>query len=537
MRKLLYVIGLLLLFGLSTPAADAQEPVRDYVLLGKVEKLPANLDELAAAAGGAVAYTVPEIGMAVLTSANPDFQAQMEAYAEVESVSPDVQVNYEMPEVMPQTMPPWSGSPLDFAQFQWNLDAIDAPEAWAQGATGAGVRIAIVDDGLLADYLDMDSILDYHPDLSPNLNIGLSKSFIPGDPNPFTPMNFPSHSSYVAGIAAAADNGDGIIGVAPEAEIVGVRVLQWVSDPSSPIGYSSEGKFSWLAAGIVYAAKIDSDVINISLGGWVDKNGDCPKKSNDDCLTAKDVKKVRRLLDRATRYAHKKGSVVIAAAGNDGIDADANNQRYFLPAQSDKVISVSATGPIGWFFDPLAVDLDTFAFYSNFGNNLVDLAAPGGNPTLLFQHSECLNPSEDDIAQCFAFTTDLVPGPSSLPPYFFTYAWGTSAAAPHVSGVAALIIGQNGGSMNPDLVEQALKDGADDLGAAGTDSLYGHGRVNAVASLNAMSEMDTEGKKEKEKKQKQAEGTRTAVSDCASATVDCVSAGQHILFLGIISNR
>lgn len=155
----------------------------------------------------------------------------------------------------------------------------------------------------------------------------------------------------MAGVAAAADNDIGIIGVAPEAEIVGVRVLTWEGE--EPVG-----EFAWLAAGIVYAANIESDIINISLGGWVDKNGYCD--SENVCVTKKDVKELMKLLDRATRYAHKKGSVIIAAAGNDATDTDNNGKNYFLPAQSDKVIAVSATGPVTsittltptWMFSP-----------------------------------------------------------------------------------------------------------------------------------------------------------------------------------------
>ncbi|RME62096.1 MAG: peptidase S8/S53 subtilisin kexin sedolisin, partial [Caldilineae bacterium] len=220
LRTVVLAGALLVAFVLAASVVQAQEPVRDYILLGKNEKLPADLAQQVAARGGSIAYTVPEIGLAVLTSANPDFASQMEGLAAVESVIPDVDVNFYMPGFQPTALPtispPWPDDDMFYA-FQWNLDAIDAPEAWAQGATGAGVRIAVVDDGLFAQ----------HPDIAPNLNAALSKSFVPGEPDPFTPLGFPSHSSHVAGIAAAADNGVGIIGVAPEAEIVGVRVVTW----------------------------------------------------------------------------------------------------------------------------------------------------------------------------------------------------------------------------------------------------------------------------------------------------------------------
>lgn len=466
MQRIYRLIGIVLVLALMVPTANAQQPARSYLLLGKADKLPANLEQLVAAKGGAVNYTVPAIGLAVITSANPNFQAEMESVVDVESVAPDIRVNFYLPGFQP-TAPPTVSPPLpdddQFYAFQWGLDAINAPEAWAQGALGAGVRIAIVDDGLFASHLD----------LAPNLNVGLSKSFVPGDTNPFTPINFPSHSSHVAGIAAAADNGIGIIGVAPAAEIVGVRVLTWLPDAGSQIGYKSEGKFAWLAAGIVYAADIDADIINISLGGWLNKDGYC---DDEGCVSKKDAGELKKLLDRATRYAHKKGAVVIAAAGNDGTDTDHNGKDYFLPAESDKVLAISATGPSGWILNP-ATNLDLFAPYSNYGKKLVDFAAPGGDPTFLDQNPTCIIDYGGFPIPCGFF--DLVIGPTASP-FLWTWASGTSAAVPHVSGVAALVIGKNGGEMDPDKVEKALKKGADNVG---DKAFFGEGRVNAAASL------------------------------------------------------
>lgn len=467
MTRILSLLALLLITAFLTPAAGAQQQNRNYLLLGKNETLPANLAQAVTEKGGAIAYLVPEIGLAVLTSSHANFQAQAATIADVESVTPEIQVRYAMPGFHPAALPVASPPAPDddfFYALQWNLDAIDAPEAWAQGATGAGVRIAIVDDGLFAQ----------HPDLAQNLNTGLSKSFIPGDPVPFTPINFPSHSSHVAGIAAAADNGVGIIGVAPQAEIVGVRVLTWQPGNPDP---KPVGMFSWLAAGIVYAANIESDVINISLGGWLDRNGSC---DNTGCVTAKDVQELVKLMDRATRYAHKKGALVVAAAGNDAINADADGKRVFLPAQSDKVVSVSATGPVGWIFNP-ATNLDSFAPYSNYGKSLVTFAAPGGNPTLLAQNPACVIPFLGFPVPCGFF--DLVIGPTASPIFPWTWASGTSAAVPHVSGVAALVIGKNGGQMQPEQVIQALRKGATDLGAPDKDPLFGGGRINAAGAL------------------------------------------------------
>lgn len=127
---------------------------------------------------------------------------------------------------------------------------------------------------------------------------------------------------------------------------------------------------------------------------------------------------------------------------------------------------------------------------------------------------------------CYYF--DNVWGPWSSAAFPWTVVSGTSTAAPHVSGVAALIIGKNGGQMNPDKVEQALRKGADDLGARGKDPYYGNGRVNAVGSLNALArrEMDSE-----------TEDSASEVSRCASIKWDAATAGKNLLFLSLISNR
>jgi len=515
MQRILCLVGIVFILSLSAPTASAQQPVHSYILLGKNDKLPANLEQEVAARGGTIAYLVPEIGLAVLTSANPNFQVQTESIVDVESVAPNIKLSYKIPGFQPTALPAASPPLPDddqFYMFQWNLDAIDAPEAWATGAQGAGVRIAIVDDGIYAQ----------HPDLAPNLNTTLSKSFIPGDPNPFTPLGFPSHSSLVAGVAAAADNGVGIIGVAPQAEIVGVRVVTW--DTSGGL-LQPVGEFAWLAAGIVYAANIESDVINISLGGWVDKAGQCD--DDDECADAQDVQGLIKMLDRATKYARKKGAIVIAAAGNDGIDADHNGRSVFLPAESEEVIAVSATGPVDWIHNP-ATNLDVFAPYSNYGESLVDFAAPGGNPTFLHQNPACVIPYGSFPVPCGFF--DMVIGPTSSTIFPWTWAAGTSAAVPHVSGVATLVIGKNGGQMDPDKVEEALKNGADDLGAKGKDPFYGNGRVNAAASLAGKDKKD-------EKDEKEVESDQSAMSSCANAPWACFGANTTVQFLAFISNR
>jgi lantibiotic leader peptide-processing serine protease len=253
-----------------------------------------------------------------------------------------------------------SGDDDPYFDMQWGLDAIDAPEAWAAGARGAGARVAILDTGI-----DID-----HPDVAPNLNLVLSRSFIPNVGVDATlPPDFltrpPHHGSFVAGIVAAAGNGIGTIGVAPEAELVALRVCP-----------DRGGCFdSALLADIVYAAEIDADVINLRQGslprsGFVDANG--------TYVSAADVAGLLVAFTRAFDFAHHHGATIVAIAGNQARDLDADQNSVQLFAQLPHAIAVAATGPGGWGLDP-TTNLDLHACYSNYGQSVINLAAPGGN--------------------------------------------------------------------------------------------------------------------------------------------------------------
>lgn len=98
---------------------------------------------------------------------------------------------------------------------------------------------------------------------------------------------------------------------------------------------------------------------------------------DDVFVTAREVAELVTAIDRATNYAHQSGSLVIASPGNDAEDYDHNGPAVHSPSDSPNVLSISATGPLGWALDSSA-DLDVAAFYTNFGQSTIDLAAPGG---------------------------------------------------------------------------------------------------------------------------------------------------------------
>jgi lantibiotic leader peptide-processing serine protease len=462
LATLVPTIGLLCLLG--TPTLASGEGIRStYILVAADESLPDDLAQQVAARGGSITYALPEIGVAIVTSTDANFAAGASSIAGLRSVIPDVTLTQEPETTSPLVEnPPTSGDDDRFFDMQWALDAIDAPEAWATGARGRGARVAVLDSGI-----DID-----HPDLAPNLNLALSRSFMPGLPvaAPSTgPPSFtgpPHHGTWTAGIIAAADNGVGTIGVAPQAELVAIRVC-----PDSARGCPD----SAVLAGIVYAARIDTDVINLSLGEWLPRRGFVDADGTD--VSAADVAELIVATTRALNFAHQRGATIVASTGNQARNLDADKDGVQLFAQLPHVIAVAATGPRGWGSDP-TTNLDLSACYSNYGQSAVDLAAPGGNIDCTLPFPPPLPWSFCRVVitfPCWGF--DLVVGPTING---WSINWGTSAAAPHVAGVAALVIGAHGGQMDAGAVEAILRATADDLGKPGVDDFYGSGRVNAA---------------------------------------------------------
>lgn len=460
MKRVLYIFCAvaLLVATLSAPAAPAaaQTPSRSYVLISATSTLPAGLEAAVAQAGGAVVSADPQIGIAVAVSADANFKARAGKIRGVRSVVPNLTYQFISPDEKKVEAdfgnPPFSGDDDTRFDLQWGHDAVNAPEAWNAGVFGAGVRVAVLDTGF-----DLD-----HPDLAPNINLALSKNFVEGETLSYALPDSFSHGTHTAGTIAAADNGFGTIGVAPQAELVLVKVL---SDAGS-------GSFDDIVAAIVYAADVDADIISMSLGAVLVKSGFCDEEG---CVTAKEVSELRVALSRAVAYANQQGTTVFASEGNEAIDKDHTANLITLPADTPKVISISATAPIGWAVDPLNAFLDYPTSYTNYGKSAVDFAAPGGD-SVYPGNENCLIAGL--VRPCWVFDLVFSTG-SSLDPNVASYYWsaGTSMAVPHAVGVAALLISANGGSMKPAQVEAALRANADDLGKPGNDEFYGQGRV------------------------------------------------------------
>lgn len=444
-----------------------------FIIISNTESLPANLAAEVVKANGQLTQTMGIAGAATATSTDPNFAQKAARIAGVRSVIPDYEAQFIKPvkEVTDESaLAEAAGSnPTDDPLFalQWGHKAISSPQAWAAGYQGAGARVAVLDGGF-----DLD-----HPDLV--ANIVYSKSFVPGEGAQYALPGAGSHGTHTAGTVAALDNNIGVVGVAPKANLLLIKVLR----------DSGSGSFSWLLQGVLDAVAQKADIVSMSLGAYVLRNGKylddngTPNNPSDDFIghDAKGTQELITLMTRVMNYANRQGVTLIAAAGNDGVDGNKDGSGLSLPANLPNVLSISATGPLGWAANQ-ATSLDRFASYSNYGTPDVSFAAPGGD--FMFPGSDFCSVA-GRVNYCYAFDLVLSTGNGTSPTGNYYFSAGTSMACPHAAGVAALIVGKNGGPMDPARVEAALRASADDLGKTGRDPYYGYGRVNAFKAVTS----------------------------------------------------
>ena len=436
----------------SVSTTQVSAKINNYVVITKSLTLPADFEKKLSAYGQIIS-SMPEIGEVVVKPTVSNFEMKVAKLLEVQAVTPDLVAKWIDPiSFISESKQSGKGKPAgSYFSLQWGLDAINAPEAWNAGYTGRNAKVFILDSGIDAE----------HPDLAPNLNTALCTSFVPGEDYNVQDGKYFNHGTHVAGIIAAVSNSFGVTGVAPDAEIVAVKVLS---------EYTGSGAFSWINAGIVYAANNGADVVNMSLGATLNRNGFY--LDENDVLQKVPAVYLQNLIvaqQRAVDYAFKKGVVIVASAGNDGINSDGDASLFIVPAELQNVIAVSATAPDYWYPDYLNKtpdpDFDIPSSYTNYGKSLVDIAAPGG---------------DFDFYPMDFYYYDMVLSTTSE-----GYAWaaGTSMASPHVAGVAALIIARNGGEMDPLEVSKKLYNTADKLEGNGISAYYGNGRVNAFRAV------------------------------------------------------
>jgi serine protease len=327
-------------------------------------------------------------------------------------------------------------TPAGWQSVQWNFAGpfgVHAPEAWerlnALGRPGAkGIVIAVLDTGVA--YRNRGAYR-----ASPDLELA---RFIKGydfvDHDQF-PLDRNGHGTHIAStIVEATGNGVALTGLAYGAHVMPLRVLN----------DAGEGDAFAIAQGVRYAARKGVDIINMSL------------EFSSDVRALE----IPELLD-AIDYAHRRGALVVGASGNEGTRSVA------YPARADHVVSVASTTEHGCVSD-----------FSNQGRGL-DIAAPGGGEDAPFPDDPNCHPEQPAGRDIYQVT---LTGPRGHSRFGIPGAYqGTSMAAAHVSGVAALVLasGTLGPKPSPLALERHLEATSRDLGPIGPDSRYGAGLIDA----------------------------------------------------------
>ncbi|HYI43913.1 MAG TPA: S8 family serine peptidase [Actinomycetota bacterium] len=338
---------------------------------------------------------------------------------------------------------PASGATNDpYFSEQWHLATIEAEEAWTT-AQGDGALVAIVDSGVDLTHPDLQANLVSYTDADMVEPLG---KCLPGAKKARCTQDGAQdesgHGTHVAGIVAAvANNGIGVAGVAPTAKLLPVRVLD----------ENEEGTIKQIAAGIEYASDRGAKVINLSLGF-----------DPVDDATGRELG-VFAPIAKAIEEAWAGGAVIVVAAGNDTLPICTS------PASYPEVVCVGATD-----------QLDLISYFSNFDAAHPNyLVAPGGwgqGDLSLGYNSPTSIACSGEIFSTYLRTKEKWCSPEAG----YEGISGTSMSAPIVSGVAALLAGR--GVSNEDIVD-CLKASADDLGSPGRDPFYGYGRVNAASAV------------------------------------------------------
>lgn len=355
-------------------------------------------------------------------------------------------VNDQVPDDAGETM----DEPL--YPLQWGKQDLRIPEAH-DVTRGEGVRVAVIDSGIAAEHPDLD---DVNLDLSENFSgDGLGVGYPYGG----------YHGTHVSGIIAANDRNDaGVVGTAPGAELVDLRVFP----------YGEGAPFSAILAALLHSVAVDSDVANMSLGAYAPRRAFVADGSFGSFYG--------KVLNTALTHAHASGTLVVMSAGNSAADLQHDKQWISLPNEGAKGMSISATGPIGfmWGEDGFEDPPQSPAFYTNYGTNAIDLGAPGGDADLETDNAYWYRDLVlSTVAEFKRHDDGRIKG--KKPSYSYGWAAGTSMAAPNVAGAAALVKANNP-EYDPGTIENALLDAA--AVPDGYDkTYYGSGYLNVLDAL------------------------------------------------------
>ncbi len=467
----------------SATAAPATTAATDYLVLFKGTEADSAARKAIARTGGTVTEVNTKLGYAYVRSSSARFAAELTASGAVrgaarervigtapkarrapardlEQMTAERKASRGQGGTADATAAPQTGgvTPEPLANLQWDMRQIGATAtgSYAENRGRKGVRVGIIDTGIDGS----------HPDIAPNFSKALSRNFVVDIPGIDGPCEYATcvdpvdedddgHGTHVASTIGSPINHLGIAGVAPNVTLINVRAGQ-------------DSGFFFLKAtldALTYAGDIGVDVVNMSfytdpwLFNCLDNPADSPAEQAEQRV-------VREATQRALNYALRKGVTPVAAMGNEATDLNApttdatspdypvnsektrkiDNSCITVPTESAGVVAVSSTGP----------SLRK-AYYSNYGTEQTDVAAPGGDvydtptnnrsiqagvlaayPQRLAQLSGDLNP--DGTPNNPAVVRDC----SGSTCAYYQYLQGTSMASPHAAGVAALVVSAHG---------------------------------------------------------------------------------------------
>ena len=541
----------------AVPAgATSDGKVREYVVLYDRGASAAEARTEIRDLGGSVVDEISQIGLAKVRTSNAEFESEVAASDALAGAAPNRIIGYADPALREKVddveglIDAEGSTSVDattavdaepLADLQWDMEMIHATpdESYAVDTGNPDVRVGIIDTGIDAS----------HPDIAPNFDAALSRNFTVDDPlidgscasDPDGSCNDPAnvdeagHGTHVSGTIAAALNGIGIGGIAPDVTLVNLRAGQ-------------DSGFFFLFPTLqayVYAANNGIDVVNMSFftDPWL---FNCRDNPLDSPVEQQEQATIIDASNLTLDYAYKHGVTLIAAEGNEHNDLGAptfdsispdyppgtervrdniDNDCLVIPTEGNHVISVSSLGPSG-----------RKSYFSNYGLEQTVVSAPGGDRRDFFGTPEYDTPGTRILSsypQAVAITDKLIDSSCNvLDPLavvdksrggcaVYVYLQGTSMASPHAVGVAALIISAKGKGtgaafgMKPAKVEKVLRKTATDtpcdfagpanpfvypdlVGAdlnvpfeafcEGKDKLngfYGDGIVNALAAANS----------------------------------------------------
>ncbi|WP_248763525.1 S8 family serine peptidase [Pseudarthrobacter sp. SSS035] len=507
--KLVAPIGALALaIGLSTAAApaalsangqpaktgmqaNAQAGSQTYIVLYKANGVSGRSLAAVRDAGGTVVQAYPQIGVAIVKSDRGGFDAALRAadssiQGAASTAGFGVAVEDDNSGAAVAAIDPGTPAPGDdnLAALQWDMEQIQAPAARAINGGSASVVVGDIDTGL--DYT--------HPDLAPNVDFSKSVSCVGGVPDqtPAAWMDNNGHGTHTAGTIAAAKNDIGMVGVAPNVKIAGIK-----AGDDDGFFYPEAVVCAFMWAG--------------SNGIQVTNNSYFADPWLFNCKNDPTQRAIWEAERRAIKFAQQNGTTIVAAEGNQSDDLAHPTQDQTSPdnttpvtreiSNACAVVPVEVPGVIG----VTANGNKLFkSYYSSYGMGTADVVAPGGDRrfqlTPAAENGRVLSTWPSALAASCPEVLTVTDGAAR-----YCYLQGTSMAAPHVAGVAALIV--SSGVTNPGTVASRINTTADKMdcpadmsvyapfpatdngapqvcqGGAGYNGFNGHGQVNALRAI------------------------------------------------------